>query len=279
MGVWMRIAPGLAALAVSTSAAAQNEGAGTAGTYIVERMETASALELAPDGRFRWGFSYGALDLTAEGRWRRDGDAVVLDTEPSVATPRFELVGTDAGRGPLTVRIEDADGEMPHYLDAVAEYAVGEGTPGSREGDAFAFEPSGRRIVAVRLGSRAFGFVSAPFPVPAGIRRMRFRFFPNDLGRVDFRDTRAMIGDDALMLPVLGEALRYRRLSAQELVASQSTIEDPGTDSALTETGDPDWSMCVNQDGQAPTAQADLTRAAALDANIAATYARHGMQP
>ena len=53
-----------------------------AGHYYLEgMMETGSELLLRPDDRFQWYFSYGALDLTAEGRWHRDGDAVWLDPD------------------------------------------------------------------------------------------------------------------------------------------------------------------------------------------------------
>src|SRR5688500_11569754 len=94
----------LAALLVGAPAAAQDP---LEGVYIVERMETASMLELAPEGRFRWALSYGALDLRSEGRWRRDVDSVVLDTEPPVSPPRFELIETVRdGTADLSVRVE-----------------------------------------------------------------------------------------------------------------------------------------------------------------------------
>jgi hypothetical protein len=46
--------------------------------YLNGIMETGSELLLREDGRFQWYFTYGALDLEAEGRWQREGDAVVL---------------------------------------------------------------------------------------------------------------------------------------------------------------------------------------------------------
>ena len=50
-----------------------------AGRYHLDGiMETGSELLLGKDGRFQWYFTYGALDLDAEGRWQRDGDSVVL---------------------------------------------------------------------------------------------------------------------------------------------------------------------------------------------------------
>src|SRR4051812_47067610 len=42
--------------------------------------DTASELELLPDGRFRFFLAEGAVDLHAEGRWTSDGRTVVLNT-------------------------------------------------------------------------------------------------------------------------------------------------------------------------------------------------------
>jgi len=52
---------------------------GLPGRYHLEGiMETGSELLLQVDGRFQWYFTYGALDLEAEGHWQRDGGNVVL---------------------------------------------------------------------------------------------------------------------------------------------------------------------------------------------------------
>ena len=74
-------------------------------------METGSELVLRLDGSFAWFMSYGAADQAAEGRWRVDGDAVLLEAGPSAgAEPAFRqlrlridhgallLTGADKGR-------------------------------------------------------------------------------------------------------------------------------------------------------------------------------------
>lgn len=59
--------------------AASRDAARIAGHYYLEGiMETGSELLLRDDGRFQWYFTYGALDLAAEGRWQREGVHVVL---------------------------------------------------------------------------------------------------------------------------------------------------------------------------------------------------------
>ncbi|WP_139198144.1 hypothetical protein [Sphingomonas gellani] len=53
---------------------------GLAGHYYLSGvMETGSELLLRPDGSFAWLMSYGAVDQEAQGKWRIDGDAVLLD--------------------------------------------------------------------------------------------------------------------------------------------------------------------------------------------------------
>ncbi|RYY17184.1 MAG: hypothetical protein EON55_02745 [Alphaproteobacteria bacterium] len=57
---------------------------GLAGHYYLSGvMETGSELLLRPDGSFAWFMSYGAVDQEAQGRWRVDGDAVLLDARSS----------------------------------------------------------------------------------------------------------------------------------------------------------------------------------------------------
>ena len=61
-----------------------------AGHYYLEGiMETGSELLLKDDGRFQWYFTYGALDLAAEGHWRRDDGNVVLLPEDFHFPPQY----------------------------------------------------------------------------------------------------------------------------------------------------------------------------------------------
>ena len=59
--------------------------------YLTGLRETGSELLLRADGTFAWMLAYGALDQSAEGRWHRDGDAVVLAAAPPRAGPLFAL--------------------------------------------------------------------------------------------------------------------------------------------------------------------------------------------
>jgi len=70
--------------------------------YLQGVMETGSELELTPDGKFQWYLVYGALDLFAQGDWRREGDTVILVSRPSKDVP-------DPGFDELRLRVRDGD--------------------------------------------------------------------------------------------------------------------------------------------------------------------------
>lgn len=273
---WMRFVLGLAALAGSGVAQAQ---APIEGLYVVERMETASMLELMPEGRFRWFFSYGALDMSAEGRWRWEGDAVLLDTEPPVAPPRIQYVGTgsEAGEG-LLVQVKDAQGNTPEYLDVEAQYESGEPDRATLDEDGYRFPPSDRRITSVRVGSRIFQFWADPVAVPAGARQLRFRFEPGDLGRADFRGARAALAGETLTLAVMGEPLEYRRMSVEEQAALDAATRQAEADieaaadaaagamDAAARAGSPeDWGRCFDETGSVEAADGIAACTALLD--------------
>lgn len=53
-----------------------------AGLYEINQMEMAGGLELQPNGRFRYGFDYGAVSEVSEGKWTVEGGTVLLTTDP-----------------------------------------------------------------------------------------------------------------------------------------------------------------------------------------------------
>jgi hypothetical protein len=70
--------------------AATSDMASLAGHYYLDGiMETGSELLLRDDGRFQWYFTYGALDLAAEGCWQREGTNVVLLPDAFHAPPQY----------------------------------------------------------------------------------------------------------------------------------------------------------------------------------------------
>jgi hypothetical protein len=64
--------------------------------YLSGVMETGSELLLRSDGSFEWYLSYGAMDQTAQGNWRVEGDAIVLTTAPvRTGQPLFAYLRTE----------------------------------------------------------------------------------------------------------------------------------------------------------------------------------------
>lgn len=206
------IAWGLALIAIALPAHAA--GAGAQGRYDGSQTEMAVALELREDGRFHYWLSYGALDEEAEGRWRSEGGNVILRSDPVVA-PRFVLLGSSTARGAVNIMIE-APKSLPISLFAAAvKFSNGEIVP-DRMSEAGARFPvsSANPAVSVRVALPLMEIAGDEVPVPTGGgRTFRFRFEPNDFGKVDFRDTVLDGRDGALLLERHGRQIRFRRVT------------------------------------------------------------------
>ena len=51
------------------------------GLYVAHQMEVGAALELSPDGSFRYQLDYGAVSESAEGRWIAVDGVVLLTSD------------------------------------------------------------------------------------------------------------------------------------------------------------------------------------------------------
>lgn len=217
----MRISKSLLTLALAATAvqlSAQGPAPAPApveGLYQSQMMEVGSQLALARNGRFLWFFSTGALDLMAEGRWTREADgSVLLNSDPPVTPPRFELVGHGRDSAPgVAIRLACDTGQSQQYLDAIVEYADGRRETFNFQDYAFRTESDPARVpAAIYVGSGAFDLLSERVPVtPGGDNVFTFRFIPNDIGRAEFHDARAAIANRSLSLTWRGTPLRYVR--------------------------------------------------------------------
>lgn len=164
--------------------------ASLAGLYEIRQMEMGGGLELRPDGHFRYGFTYGAVDEEAEGDWTFDGSAVHLTSRPMPKEPTFELVrdtpapkctfsitadwGKFGWSSPPNVLVtyQDAPGEL-HYADV------------DEKGE---FHPEKCSVDAVLPLVPMFQVAGEPLNLsPATGHHLSVRFLPNDLGHVAFR--------------------------------------------------------------------------------------------
>ncbi len=183
------------------------------GQYDGGQTEMAAGLELLPDGRFRYALSYGALDEQAAGRWHAEGGKVILDSDP-VKAPVFALLGQAAApAGQAMIALETPRGMNVQYFEAALLFADGsaEAGPLSDEGLVVPVEKD-RTPANVRFRLGVFDLVSPPIAIdPARGLALRFRFEPNDLGRVDFRGIVLPIENGALWLDRFGRTIRFRR--------------------------------------------------------------------
>lgn len=194
-------------------ASALRAAASMAGVYDGGQTEIAASLALGEDGRFAYGLAYGALNEGAEGRWTQQGDYILLTSDP-VRPPRFELVAQQPGPpSRLVVALELPDQLPPELFDVLVTYAGGRMELESlgRDGLSLPFQP-GEPPVSVRLVLQMFEIAGGPVPLdPARGYSLRFRFEPNDLGKVDFRATPLQIEGGELLLERHGRLLRFRR--------------------------------------------------------------------
>jgi hypothetical protein len=213
--LFLALLPLLAGFAPPAPAGAPSD---IAGGYFTSQAEVASELMLKPDGRFQWYLTYGALDESAEGRWQREGDRVLLTTEPAVKPPRFTLDSAiPTPEKALKVRVAGPDGKPIGRIDVALIDADGSAvTAVTDEGGYATLERPKGKPKAVKLGIAVFGVVSDAFPVDPGKGNLLlFRFEPNDLGRADFKAEALRIEDGVLVLDRWGMALKYHVADAE----------------------------------------------------------------
>lgn len=73
--------------------------------YLEGIMETGSELRLDANGRFQWYFTYGTLDLAADGNWAYENDKVVLLPEHFQFPPQY----TETEFKRMQLRVDGAD--------------------------------------------------------------------------------------------------------------------------------------------------------------------------
>lgn len=159
-----------------------------AGLYRTQQMEVAAALELKPNGHFRYALSYGALDEEGEGDWILDKGGVLLTSRPMPKPPSFELVRDDpAPKGELTLKLEDPGFEWGHPLEAIAQEDSGRLVEIEAD-DSGRVDLTGKPpIKAIAPEIPVFGPTGEIFELATERgHRMIFRFHSNDLGKARF---------------------------------------------------------------------------------------------
>ena len=87
--------------------------------YLRGEMEMAGGFKLDSSGRFQFFFSYGALDRQASGSWQKEGDRLILNSEPK-GVQDFLLAGSKTNPDKqVTILITDAPQQILPYVIAM----------------------------------------------------------------------------------------------------------------------------------------------------------------
>lgn len=185
-----------------------------AGLYEIHQMEMAGGLELQPNGHFRYGFTYGAVDEESEGDWTVDGNTVRLTSKPMPKEPTFDLISdTAAPKCTLSLAVDWGKFNWSSAPDVLVTY---EGTP--RELHFLQADEKG----TVHLENCAVTTVMPLVPMfrvpgeplklsPATGHRLSLRFRPNDLGHIAFRSEPLELDGSDLVMERYDTQIRFVR--------------------------------------------------------------------
>ena len=200
--------PALLALLIAAAPA----HASLVGIYEIHQMEMAGGIELRADGRFRYAFSYGAVDEEGEGEWKRDGQNVVLTSSPMPQEPTFEIV-KDVPAPPCTLTVAVDWGKfgwnsppnaLVTYPDSPTELHFVQADENG------ALHPDKCPIHSLLPLVPMFDTPGAPLNLsPATGHNLSLRFVPNDLGRVAFRAEPLRIEGPALVMKRYDAEIRF----------------------------------------------------------------------
>lgn len=181
--------------------------------------DTASMIELAPDGRFRYQMSEGALDEESSGRWTQTADGVTLLTLPRPRPPEFRMgpIGEDKATAFSLKVILQGSGPLAGVYVRVG-FTNGDRQAASTQDDGWSLPPDETRQPAwFELSEPIHGVASPRFDLPDD-RHMAVTvtLTPNDIGVADFTDTPVTISGNKLVLHWRGRDIAYERARPTE---------------------------------------------------------------
>jgi hypothetical protein len=195
-------------------AAAPVQPSQLAGLYQTSQMEMAGALELAPNGHFRYQLEYGAASESAEGDWSLDGDTVRLTSNPMPKQPRFTLISDNpAPKGELWLLLEKSAIDLGGPLHAIVTLE-GEAEPAlivaDQEGRV---DLRGQRVTTVQPLMPVYEAAADPVTLSADRgHKLLFRFEPNEMGRAAFSSEPLQLDGSSLLLQRYETVIRFTRV-------------------------------------------------------------------
>jgi hypothetical protein len=184
-----------------------------AGLYEIHQMEMGGALELQPDGHFRYALEYGAASEQGEGDWTFDGKSVRLTSNPMPHEPDFVLLHDEPAPA-CEVSISVDWGKLnwsspPRVLVSYANdpklylvYADDRGKLETRHCNATSLRP----LVPI------YEDVGTEVKLtPDKGHRLSLRFEPNEIGRAAFRGEPLELDDQGLVFARFETRIRFVR--------------------------------------------------------------------
>jgi hypothetical protein len=178
--------------------------------------DVASAIELAPDGRFRYERSEGALDEQASGRWTQTADGVLLETLPHPRAPEWQINKIEeAKESPLTVMVRVTGGGNDSLAGIYLRigFTNGDRQAGMTQYDGWQMDPEDKRQPAwIEFSEPIHNVASQRFDLPD--RRgmaLSVTIVPNDIGVAAFDKTPVTVTKDGIVLHWRGQDIPYSR--------------------------------------------------------------------
>jgi hypothetical protein len=184
------------------------------GLHRSSQPEIAAALELRPDGRFRYALDYGAVSEEGEGVWVADGTTVSLTSQPLPTAPSFAIVrDLPASPGELWVELENPGFDWGGPLEMLLSFDKIVGLVRVIASENGRVETNGGRVTAIRPVVPVYGTIGAPLAL-AGERghRLTIRFLRNDLGKARFVSEPLAVTPGGLLLNRYETSIRLDRV-------------------------------------------------------------------
>ena len=185
------------------------------GLYDGHQMEIGAHLELSADGRYRYELSYGALDEWSAGTWVRDGESIVLTSDP-FTPPAFDIREDGKRTGSLAIRMDLPDGFDAQYFWLKLVHADGSSTFESMTRDGLDIPMGDNPVVSLQPILPVMDLMGPTVAVPSAGAALRIAFKPNDLGVAGFDHERLPRNGDAYELARHGRTIRFRKVDTKD---------------------------------------------------------------
>ena len=184
-----------------------------AGHYVLYGVhEVGSELLLKPDGTFEYMLAYGAADYSATGKWRREGDAVILNSvvknDPPFRLIRSAVVKTQG----ICVWVKAPNGGPVPNIEVALEPS-GEKADQRTDQQGAARFPDVRSANSVVFGVRVYHLKAGPYALNPAQNDFTFEINGEAITTVPFKDERLKINGKDLELRYWDEnkAMNYRK--------------------------------------------------------------------